>query len=676
MVYKSLLKLFFSPFLIIIPILLYLTVNFAVFNILLTISVVWLLPTILGYCFFDLLKVFKLNWLKELKKYSLEITFFIYWIFGLILQNIPYVFDRIIDFDIKIYILAFNFIVLLFYLLTNFKDFKNAINEFLQSNFNLLPKMSFELVKFKDFFIIGLYFLLAILYFYFFYLNSEFTSKEFDYLQNFHLGNYFLTQRYEVFGHLITPMYSLTTYTTALIPVYSNLTRFLDVKDIPFYMMFAEIFGLLIATFSISKILRVVYNFELKFSFFITCISFILINVSSIYLLTEIINQQVVVMLFPSILLLFSVKKYRLVLLLLAFCLLFHTIATFLVIVFLSLYYFLPKIQLLLNGFWYKILLLVSTIPVVFIVFISQSQQIMEVIVNYLLTKTDSIHVLEISNRDPIWRTFVVNNSFGFGVFSILIVSLITLLFLNYKKYDHIIIFVLYTFGLTFTTLPFVSRLSSISAIPISIMLGIIIGSDFNLNQFKERFNHIIAVFITIVLFCSVLSLNYLRTSYNRGSEYFIGRFFNDDEYKAIDSFYKKDHFQSELKNNDSNYEIVSDYITQHIATVQFKNYLDQGLYETNPDKKINTKNILAQDTSINSCSYFSKKYLVYIISERSQVFARMTDNQAKVQLNNIWRVIGKNQNILYEVNKFKPINGKIINEEKFNDIRFITVLC
>jgi hypothetical protein len=126
-----------------------------------------------------------------------------------------------------------------------------------------------------------------------------------------------------------------------------------------------------------------------------------------------------------------------------------------------------------------------------------------------------------------------------------------------------------------------------------------------------------------------------------------------------------------------ADYKVISEYfIRQHFESMAYK-IDDNGVYEENRTEKALTYDYL-NNYKFDACEHYERKYLLYLLNERSEKWSVIPRSLSKSSTFSIWWSKPVDLTEKYHIQTFMPkTSGKIIIDKLFDpNQRFILVEC
>lgn len=538
---------------------------------------------------------------------------------------------------------------------------------------------------------------------------TEFISFNSDNPQNVHLANIFRFEKiWSVFAYYITPQSTTIQYTTIMTPIMMTALEFFDYREVMFMMYPFEVIVTLLITVQRFYLFRFMKISNVS-SALLAALSSIL-TFGGIYVPGTFYNQQVLVLLFPTILYLTSNRRW--IFLIATFLLLSTVHMTMLVFMgmFVAGYYVLGtkwwqplpllkgKISTKLPGAYWLIYAFVNRIlhsfsqwfdPRWFYVLVNVGKVILLIlfyglvylavfhlfdmnfsIVNLLLTYIDSPQFS--STIDLYSNMFVIQIlAHGLGPILTLILLISPLAWLLTNKIDHQWPFFACTLQLIFIIAPFPVSHRTITFFSIPMVLAFYYAAR---TMFRlEKFVHIVLLIgiVSILLWNNTVKAYDQDIIGNYGNLPYISRSMVRDM-NSIDSIFRTEDIDM------YNMQIVSEYFTKHYTEVASYKRDDKGTYVEDADERIENHRFLNNRSEFEVCEYFDRKYISFVINNRTYKWKRVPELLASKFSYAVWFSKPTNEIERAYIRDFYPKHeiGYIVLDRQLEETRLITIQC
>jgi hypothetical protein len=496
--------------------------------------------------------------------------------------------------------------------------------------------------------------------------RTGFVSTASDNLQNMHLGNMMNEWRYALFGSQLTPMYRVSFYTNFLVPSVALSNLFYNQNLILSMMYFLEVLvnG---PTFFIRKnFFQSIFNLNHKLAALLSVVS-LFCSSFVVYVVGVYLNQQVVVLLFTSLIFYLFNRRYLSALVVFVIGFPFHfiisTLASFYVIIFVafdrlrqSKNY--PQIV---TGIFALCLVILGSIT-----WLTYTDQIRELFLTLARIVFNNPSFLENIRRFRLfWLFRVVLDAFSPALIAIIVSICLSSLFLpkgrhswlTFALFLHVIVFML--------PIQFFGRIMAFFAIIVTMAI----------------YEHLRAVGLSkkaIGFFLSlVLAIQFTWTSVvtvRTTDNMYTLPFFSYEYMSSVDRVLNSPEIQDQLVQDRTKLKVVSDYLNKHYIEIAIKKYDDYGFYEDSKTER--EKNYLAL-TSRDPCQVFpDKEQILVVYAERTYRYLLFPERFIQEPLYNIFYERKNDFVTAMAVKDYYPNSQKVVYYYFQNNIAYFILNC
>jgi hypothetical protein len=614
------------------------------------------LPFLFGYFTFKLFR----------KRKSLAIpapfSFWLFWLTGLLLLNIPVIINAVIKTDL----ITVTSICLAILLIANLIFTRNQFS-YTKSNLSkITSSQKFSLPNILGFGFVFVFFII-------WYNQKGWLSLTPDIFQNYQIGNIMYSNKvWALLPDTLSPMFNAISYTTFLHPLYAIIQPFYSIKDILYVFTAIEFVLLGFAYWSRSAITESLVNNKYGATL-ITVLSFVIVN-AGLMPANLLLNQQIVVLLFPSILWLYYSKMWKYLFGFLFILVTFHTVTASLVVLFLLMdyvvKYFYTTHKYNLVKYISILIFLIGALCIYLSSLESFKLWIIENFYNKITDNREILSTLTGFNQPVVFERLL--DASGFLLVGTTLVSWFLAFKLKNQK------------AMSFTIFSFVLVVLSLSVVPLSVrflglltlplMLSIYIIS----SEFIETKSHKWLNSFFILLLLSVLFMVPLREAKAGTATYFSQPFYRTEEIEALLDYKQNTNYKDLLKkSNVEDVKIVSEYFTKHLAEITYSKFNDNGVYETSETLKGTVRNLMI-GIQTKPCEVFSEKYLLVIYSNRANRWVKVPYYIANSRTFNFWYIESPDQRDVYSIKNYSVNFEKTTELESYysKNFKFILLEC
>jgi hypothetical protein len=609
--------------------------------------------------------------------YPIWVKFPIYWCLGNLFINIPAITTHLVKIQLNITTIFWFLVLIVFY--SKFCDLSHDLSEKVKvidfREERLKKELNLKFIKNNDFLVLSLAILANILFFGFWGIRNEFTSFNTDSLQNVHLANIFKTQEvYNLLAIFVSPQYTQVDYTTIITPNYALSLYFFDYRDILYLMFPFEVIVSclnLIIRFNFFKELNIPKSSAAIIAFISCTVTF-----SGLYMSGTLYNQQVLVLCLPIIFYFIIYKEINQLIALASLLFLFHfTMSVFLFVYAASFLFFIH----LEKGFFFKrtvdFLDLTKTIIVISLLILIIIESFFTYNFNYFLIQQ---YLVLFENKPQYLNTIGIYSNIaimqiimhGIGPIAASIIAITPILWMyestQIKKWVYFII----TIQLFAIIIPFpvANRTVIFWSLPFSLCMYCFCNFVWGKNVVNINVT-LIFIIISSLLWSMTIRANDLDITGNYWNKPFLER-----DYQEFLKNFSETLTEKNIKPED--YQLVTEYfVKQHLESLAYK-YDGNGVYEEKKPERLKNYSYLNNYES-DSCEHYQRKYVIYILNERTAKWSRLPSTLAQSSSFAIWW--GKNPNLieLEYIKYFQPkTSGTVVYDFLENNNRSIIVDC